>query len=84
MQVGPEHIKVLISNDGNNWIEKAEYTSGLPSASKAIYNSPVIINSNPFTKVSFSITKTFGDRQYFNLAEFMLYNVQIDIYDPEI
>ena len=78
-----EH-KVLISNDGNEWTEVAEYTSGLPSASRATYNSPVIRNSDPFTKVRFSVTKTFGDRNYFNLAEFMLYNVQIDLYDPEI
>lgn len=83
-QVGPEHLKVLISNDGDNWTEVAEYTSGLPSASRAIYNSPVIRNSEPFTKVRFLVTKTFGDKNYFNLAEFMLYSVQIDIYDPEI
>lgn len=82
-QVGPEHLKVLISNDGNNWEEVAEYTSGLPSASQAIYNSPVIRNSTPFTHVRFSVTKTYGDRNYFNLAEFMLFDVQIDVFDPE-
>ncbi|WP_019537812.1 discoidin domain-containing protein [Proteiniphilum acetatigenes] len=82
-QVGPEHLKVLISNDDTDWTEIAEFTSGLPSASQAIYNSPVIRNSTPFTYVRFSVTKTYGDRNYFNLAEFMLYDVQIDIYDPE-
>ncbi len=83
-QVGPEHLKVLISNDGENWEEVAEYTSGLPSASLAVYNSPVIRNSTPFTSVRFSVTKTFGDRMYFNLAEFSLFNVEINIYDPEV
>ncbi len=83
-QVGPEHLKVLISNDGIDWTETVEFTSGLPSASQAIYNSPVIRNATPFTYVRFLVTKTYGDRNYFNLAEFMLFDVQIDIYDPEV
>lgn len=82
-QVGPEHLKVLIGNNGADWTEVAEFTSGLPSASQAIYNSPVIRNNEPFTYVRFSVTKTYGDKYYFNLAEFMLYDTRIDIYDPE-
>lgn len=83
-QVGPEHLRVLISTDNTNWLEVANFTSGLPSASLAIYNSPVIRNSEPFTYVRFSVTKTFGDRKYFNLAEFSLYKVDISIFDPEV
>ncbi|WP_352421627.1 discoidin domain-containing protein [Proteiniphilum sp.] len=82
-QVGPEHLKVLISNDGADWIEIAEFTSGLPSASQAIYNSPVIRSNTSFAYVRFLVTKTYGDVNYFNLAELMLYDVEIDIYDPE-
>lgn len=82
-QVGPEHLKVLISNDGEEWTEVAEYTSGLPSASQALYNSPVIRNEEPFTYVRFLVTKTYGDKNYFNMAEFILYDVTIDTFDPE-
>ena len=82
-QVGPEKLKVLISSDGTNWTELTEITSGLPSASKGEYTSAVIRNEVPFTRVRFLVTKTFGDKNYFNLAEFALYDVVIKYYDPE-
>ena len=84
LQMDNEECDLLVNDDSWHTREEvAEFTSGLPSASQAIYNSPVIRNSTPFTHVRFSVTKTYGDRNYFNLAEFMLFDVQIDVFDPE-
>lgn len=82
-QVGPENLAILISNDGQNWTQISNLTSGLPSGSKAEYSSEVIRNSTPFTYLRFSITKTFEDKKYFNMAELVLYRVVINTYDPE-
>lgn len=82
-QVGPENFDLLISQDGNDWETVKTVDSGLPSGSKAEYTSDLVRCDKPFRYFRFLVTKTFGDKKYFNLAEFAFYDAEILIDDPE-
>lgn len=82
-QVGPRELEILIGNDGENWESIKILSAGLPSGSKEEYHSDVVRNTTPFKYLRFSINKTYGDKKYFNLAEFVLYNTEITVVDPE-
>lgn len=82
-QVGPENMDVKVSSDGENWETVTSLTSGLPSASKAEYTSEGLDAGKPFTHIRFVVTKTYGDKKYFNLAEMAFYDASKVVYDPE-
>lgn len=82
-QVGPENMDVKVSSDGENWETVTSITSGLPSASKAEYTSEGLDAGKPFTHIRFVVTKTYGDKKYFNLAEMAFYDASKVVYDPE-
>lgn len=82
-QVGPENMDVMVSNDGENWETVTSITSGLPSASQAEYTSEGLDAGKPFTHIRFVVTKTYGDKKYFNLAELAFYDASKVVYDPE-
>lgn len=82
-QVGPEVLEVQISRDGMAWETISTISEGLPSGSRAEYTSEIYRITEPFTVFRYNVTKTYGDKKYFNLAEFALYDVMISIYDPE-
>lgn len=82
-QVGPENLNIQISNDGENWESVKEILSGLPSGSQAEYTSDGIDAGKPFTHLRLVVTKTFGDKKYFNLAEMAWYDANKIVYDPE-
>ena len=82
-QVGPENLDIQISNDGEKWESIKEILSGLPSASQAEYTSEGIDAGKPFTHLRLVVTKTFGDKKYFNLAELAVFEANKMVYDPE-
>lgn len=82
-QVGPENLDIQICNDGENWESIKEILSGLPSASQAEYTSEGIDAGKPFTHLRLVVTKTFGDKNYFNLAELAVFDAHKVVYDPE-
>jgi len=82
-QVGPREVQIQVSSDGLNWETLQTISSGLPSGSKAEYTSDLIKSDIKFAHFRFTVTKTYGDVKYFNLAEFAFYDAQINVYDPE-
>ena len=83
-QVGPEILDVQISNDGENWETIKTISAGLPSAGYAEYTSEIFRPGKTFTYFRYNCVQTYGSRNYFNLAEFRLYDVDIEVYDPEL
>lgn len=79
---GPEELKILGSIDGQNWEELCFLGTELPSGGGEKYESEVIVCSQPYTYLRYSVVKSFGN-PWFNLAELELYKVWYDIYDPE-
>lgn len=82
-QVGPENLDIQVSNDGETWESVGEILSGLPSGSGAEYISNGFDAGKTFTHLRLVVTKTFGDKKYFNLAELAIYDATKQIYDPE-
>lgn len=82
-QVGPEVLEVQICRNGVEWKTIATISAGLPSASQAEYTSEIYRIAEPFTFFRYNVTKTYGDKKYFNLAQFALYDVTINTYNPE-
>lgn len=78
----PSIVDLQISNDGESW-ETVTTLSGLPSAAGAEYTSTYIIPGKAFTYFRFTVTATSGNKSYFNMAEFALYDIELSIYDPE-
>lgn len=73
--------ELQISNDGTNW-ETVETITGMPTTSGAQYTSDYVMPGKSFTYFRFNVTST-SSGSYFHLAEFMFYDVDIEIYDPE-
>lgn len=82
-QVGLENLDIQISNDGETWENVKEILSSLPSGSGAEYTSDGIDAGKSFTHLRLVVTKTFGDKKYFNLAELAIYDANKQVYDPE-
>lgn len=82
-QVGAQKLEVQISNDGQEWETIATISSGLPSGSKEEYTSAVFKPGKTFKHFRYNVIQTYGDKKYFNMAEFALYHAKIDIYNPE-
>ncbi len=74
--------ELQISNDGENW-ETLTTLTGLPSAASAEYTSDYVVADKTFTYFRFNVIATSGNTKYFNMAEFAMYDVELDIYDPE-
>lgn len=78
----PRVVELQISNDGSSW-ETVETLSGLPATAGSEYTSNYVMPGKTFTYFRFKVTATTGNTKYFNLAEFALYDVVLDIYNPE-
>ncbi|MDQ1769270.1 DUF4959 domain-containing protein [Labilibaculum sp. A4] len=83
-QQAPKIVEIQISNDGVNWETVKTISSGLPSAGGADYTSEIFRPGRTFSHFRYNCLETFNNRNYFNLAEFVLYDVDIDTYDPEL
>lgn len=78
----PSVVELQISNDGVNW-ETLTTLSGLPSAASAEYTSTYVAPGKTFTHFRFNVIATSGNTKYFNMAEFAMYDVELNVYDPE-
>ncbi len=83
-QVGAEIVEIQVSNDGETWETVQTISAGLPSSGGADYTSQVFRLDHTFTHFRYNVLQTYGSKNYFNMAEFSLYDVTIDIYDPEL
>ncbi|MCT7904083.1 F5/8 type C domain [Candidatus Ornithobacterium hominis] len=80
----PTKINIQGSNDGNEWEDIKEVTTGLnPGGRFARYTSGVIHVKKPFQKIRYNVTKTVDGRKFFVFSEFGMTNVELQINDPE-
>lgn len=82
-QEAPAVVEVQISNDGTNWETIETIEAGIPSGGSAEYTSAVFRPGKTFRHFRYNVLRTQNSRNYFNLAEFALYDVTINIYNPE-
>ncbi|WP_159518149.1 discoidin domain-containing protein [Sunxiuqinia indica] len=83
-QVGAEIAEVQISNDGESWETVQTISAGLPSGGGADYTSQIFRMNHSFTYFRYNVVQTYGSKNYFNMAEFRLYDIEIETYDPEL
>jgi len=83
-QVGAEILEVQISVDGENWETISTISTGLPSSSQGEFTSAIFEPGHTFTYFRYNVLQTYNSKNYFNMAEFELYDVVIDTYDPEL
>lgn len=83
-QVGAEILEVQVSVDGTEWTTLSTIEAGLPSASKGEYTSEVFQAGFPFKHFRYNVVKTYGSKNYFNMAEFALFDVDVQVFDPEL
>jgi hypothetical protein len=82
-QVGPQELELQISTDGINWEKVATIDAGLPSGGGAEYTSEAFTPGKSFKHLRFVVTKTYGNKKYFNMAELQFFDAEIIIDDPE-
>lgn len=85
-EAAPTNVDIFVSNDGVTWNKVVNITSGLSTGSGQEYTSDVLRVGSPFTYFRFSVNAAVrgtGSQSSFNLAEFALYNIVIDSFDPE-
>lgn len=81
---GPKQVKVLVSDDGNEWRELANIASGLVTGKGETWTSELMKSETPFKYIRWIIElSTSGGKYAWNMSEFALYDVKLDIYDPE-
>ncbi len=83
-QVGAESVEIQISTDGTNWETIETISAGLPSAGGAEYTSEIFRPGKTFSYFRYNVTQTYGSKNYFNMAQFKLYDVEIETHDPEL
>ena len=83
-QVGAEILEVQISTDGESWETLETISAGLPSGGGVEYTSKIFQPDHEFSYFRYTVVQTYGSKNYFNMAEFELYSVIIDTYDPEL
>lgn len=83
-QQAPKIVEIQISNDGATWETIETISTGLPSAGGAEYTSVIFRPGHSFSHFRYNCLETFDKRNYFNLAEFRLYDVNIQVYNPEL
>ena len=78
----PAVVDLQISNDKTEW-ETVTTLSGLPSSAGSEYTSDFVMPGKTFTSFRFSVTSATGSASYWNMGEFMMYDADVEIYDPE-
>jgi F5/8 type C domain. len=78
----PGSVELQISNDGQNW-ETVTTLSGLPTAVSSEYTSSYVAPGKKFTYFRFNVIATTGNTKYFNMAEFAIYDVKLNVFNPE-
>ncbi len=78
----PSVVDLQISNNGEDW-ETVTTITGMPSSAGSEYTSDYVDAGKSFTYFRFLVTATTGNTKYFNLAQFIMYDVELEVYDPE-
>lgn len=78
----PLVVELQISSNGTDW-ETITTLSGFASASGTHVTPDYVDAGKPFTHFRFNVTEASATSNYFHMAEFKFYDVDIDIYDPE-
>lgn len=78
----PTAAQLQISNDGVAW-ETVAPLSGLPAASATEYTSTFVRPGKTFKYFRMLVTAVSENRNYFHMSEFSLYDVDVEVYDPE-
>lgn len=78
----PSVVELQISTDTKTW-ETVATLSSLPNTHSSEYTSGYILTDKKFTSFRFLVTATTGNTKYFNLAEFAMYDIALDINNPE-
>lgn len=78
----PTTVELQISNDGNDW-ETVETLTGFTSTWGSHIVSDYVDAGKTFTHLRYNVTAVTKDANYFHMAEFKFYDVEINVYDPE-
>ena len=78
----PSVVDLQISNNGIDW-ETVGTLDGLPSSAGSEYISTFFMPGKTFTYFRFSVTSATGSSSYWNIGEFMMYDAEVAIDDPE-
>lgn len=80
----PTRINIQGSNDGNNWENIKEVSTGLdPRGNFARYTSDVIYIDKSFQKIRYNVSETVNGQKFFVFSEFGMTDVELQINDPE-
>lgn len=85
----PDEVDILGSNDGAEWTTLGSITTGtIPDAAFGVYETPVMSvfpeTGKTFSKIRFSVKKTFTVYNIWSLSEFEISTVTYEIFDPEV
>lgn len=78
----PLVVELQISSNGTDW-ETITTLSGFASASGTHVTPDYVDAGKPFTHFRFNVTEASSGSNYFHMAEFKFYDVEINVYDPE-
>ena len=78
----PSVVDLQISNNGIDW-ETVGTLDGLPSSAGSEYISTFFMPGKTFTYFRFSVTSATRSSSYWNIGEFMMYDAEVAIDDPE-
>lgn len=78
----PTVVELQISNDGNEW-ETVETLTGFASTWGSHIVSDYVDAGKTFTHFRYNVTAVTQNKDFFHMAEFKFYDVELEVYDPE-
>lgn len=78
----PSSAELQISRDGEIWTT-VETLTGLPTTSGAHYEGSFCMPGTTFRHFRLNVLTASDNANYFHMAEFKFYDVEVEIYDPE-
>ena len=78
----PTSAELQVSQDGTEWTTVATLT-GLPATSGAHYVGEFCMPGMTFRHFRLNVLTSSDNRNYFHMAEFKFYDVEVEVYDPE-
>lgn len=81
----PTSMQIQISTDGKEWNVLSSYGETLPRENRKEWKSEILSAPQPFSFLRFAVTSsTSGSTGVtFKISELALYDVELEIYDPE-
>lgn len=74
----PTNVSIMVSEDGENWVEVKRYTSNMPTGAASTFESEFIDAGMKFSYFRFVVNATNGAAgpTYFNMAEFKMFRME--------